>query len=346
MENQSFKSDDIQSKIGYSFSNQKLLEQAFTRRSYANEHSECADNEVLEFYGDKVLSIYLAKWFEQSFAKEQRQSYSLVQKYYFSQKNEGELSKLFSYYSDTEMLSKCIWNLGLGSYLLLGKSDKNNEVWNKATVAEDLFEAILGAVAIDSNWNFEKIFPVCTTMLGAGKYAENYIRLLQDYCDDEDYEVTYSTLHSFNGFSCTVKISVYESYWSEESYEEYGDGEQIFEKELFSCSVDNCSNSHEAQMEVAKKGTEFVEYLLMKDCIGSEINPENPVSQLQELYQHNWIDEPKYIWEEGFDEETNEHFWICKIDLESFNHYFFGKQTTKKEAKKEAARNALKELLS
>lgn len=339
MGNQTFKSNDIQSKIGYSFKNQKLLEQAFTRRSYANEHSDCADNEVLEFYGDKVLSIYLAKWFEQSFAKEQKQ-------YYFSQKNEGELTKLFSYYSDTEMLSKCIWNLGLESYLLLGKSDEINKVWNKATVTEDLFEAILGAVAIDSNWDFEKIFPVCTTMLGAGKYAENYIRLLKDYCDDEDYEVAYSLLHSFNGFSCTVKISAYESYWSEESYEEFGDGEQFFERELFSHTVDNCSNSYDAQMEVAKIACKEFKREYMKDCIGGKINPENPVSQLQELYQHDWIDEPKYIWEEEFDEETNEHFWICKIDLESFDNYFVGKRTTKKEAKKEAAIEALKKLLS
>lgn len=159
MDNQNFNCEDIQSKIGYSFKNKKLLEQAFTRRSYANEHSECADNEVLEFYGDKILSIYLARWFEQAFAKEQKQSYYSDQKYYISQKNEGELTKLFSYYSDTKMLSKCIWNLGLESYLIFGKSDKNNKVGKNASVAEDLFEAILGAVAIDSNWDFEKNFP-------------------------------------------------------------------------------------------------------------------------------------------------------------------------------------------
>lgn len=344
MKNQSFKGEDIQNKIGYRFNNQKLLEQAFTRRSYTNEHSGCADNEVLEFYGDKVLSIYLAKWFEQSFEKEQKQSHPM-QRYYFSQKNEGELTKLFSYYSDTEMLSKCIWNLGLEAYLFFGKSDENNKVWNNATVAEDLFEAILGAVAIDSGWDFEKIFGVCTKMLGAGKYAENYIRLLQDYCDDEDYKVEYLPSHSFNGFLCKVKISVYESYWDEESYEEYGDGEQISERELFSFTVDNCPNPYEAQMEAAKKGTEFIEHLLMEDCIGGKINPENPVSQLHELYQHEWIDKPKYIWEDGFDEGTNEHFWICKIYLESFDTSFFGKRATKKEAKKEAAINALKELI-
>lgn len=325
MGNQTFKSNDIQSKIGYSFKNQKLLEQAFTRRSYANEHSDCADNEVLEFYGDKVLSIYLAKWFEQSFAKEQKQ-------YYFSQKNEGELTKLFSYYSDTEMLSKCIWNLGLESYLLLGKSDEINEVWNKATVAEDLFEAILGAVAIDSNWDFEKIFPVCTTMLGAGKYAENYIRLLKDYCHKSSYifsDDSFLTFIYLGGvtYACELTLRRSQCPYPPLKFKSTG------------------STAFEAKMEVAKKACEAFKHVYMKNCIGGKINPENSVSQLQELYQHKWIDEPKYIWEEEFDKETSEHFWICKIDLESFNNYFVGKQTTKKEAKKEAAIKVLSELI-
>lgn len=328
MGNQSFNSNDIQSKIGYSFTNQKLLEQAFTRRSYANEHSECADNEVLEFYGDKVLSIYLARWFEQAFAKEQKQPHN--QKYYFSQKNEGELTKLFSYYSDTETLSKCIWNFGLESYLLLGKVDENNEVRNNAAVAEDLFEAILGAVAIDSNWDFKKIFDVCTKMLDARKYPENYIRLLQDYCNGSSYifsDDSFSTFKCFDGtYACNLNLrsSQYQSF-----------------------KIDSSGNTEfEAKMEASKKACKAFERVYMKDCIGGEINPENPVGQLQELYQHDWIDEPKYNWEEGFDEETNEHFWICKIYLESFENYFFGKQPTKKEAKKEAAIKALKKLLA
>lgn len=333
MDNQNFNCGDIQSKIGYSFKSKKLLEQAFTRRSYANEHSECADNEVLEFYGDKILSIYLARWFEQAFAKEQKQSSYSEQKYYISQKKEGELTKLFSYYSDTEMLSKCIRNLGLESYLILGKIDINNKVWNNASVAEDLFEAILGAVAIDSNWDFEKIFPVCTKMLDAGKYAENYIRLLQDYCRDSSYifsDDSFFTRICLGGvtYTCTLTLCRSQCPYPPLKFKSTG------------------NTAFEAKMEVAKKACEEFERVYMRNCIGGEINPENPVSQLQELYQHEWIDEPKYIWEEEFDEETNEHFWICKIYLESFDAPFFGRQTTKKEAKKAAAINALKELIS
>ena len=45
----------IQDKIGYSFQNEDLFEQAFVRRSYSKEEGG-EHNEVLEFIGDKVFS--------------------------------------------------------------------------------------------------------------------------------------------------------------------------------------------------------------------------------------------------------------------------------------------------
>ena len=53
--------DRVQSTIDYSFKNPKLLEQAFTRKSYSEEHPGIRDNEVLEFYGDEVLDFFVTK---------------------------------------------------------------------------------------------------------------------------------------------------------------------------------------------------------------------------------------------------------------------------------------------
>ena len=50
----------IQDKIGYSFQNEDLLEQAFVRRSYSKEEGG-EHNEVLEFIGDKVLDFIVVK---------------------------------------------------------------------------------------------------------------------------------------------------------------------------------------------------------------------------------------------------------------------------------------------
>ena len=45
--------NEFQSKIGYTFKNQHLLEQALTHSSYANEKhmKKHSDNERLEFFG-------------------------------------------------------------------------------------------------------------------------------------------------------------------------------------------------------------------------------------------------------------------------------------------------------
>ena len=57
----------IQSQIGYEFKNLDLLQQAFTRRSYSEENGG-ENNEVLEFLGDKVLSIAVVKALSDEYA--------------------------------------------------------------------------------------------------------------------------------------------------------------------------------------------------------------------------------------------------------------------------------------
>ena len=53
---------EIERKIGYEFKDKSLLAQAFTRTSFCNEQSKSdkvrfSSNEVLEFFGDGVLSL-------------------------------------------------------------------------------------------------------------------------------------------------------------------------------------------------------------------------------------------------------------------------------------------------
>ena len=50
----------IQNHIDYRFKNTDLLEQAFIRRSYSEENGG-ADNELLEFIGDKALDLVVVK---------------------------------------------------------------------------------------------------------------------------------------------------------------------------------------------------------------------------------------------------------------------------------------------
>ena len=63
-----FNFEAIENQIGYTFTNKKLLKQAFTRRSYSEEHGG-ENNEVLEFYGDKVLELIVGKLFSEWFGE-------------------------------------------------------------------------------------------------------------------------------------------------------------------------------------------------------------------------------------------------------------------------------------
>ena len=56
------KLEELQQKIGYTFRNDQLLLQALTHSSYANEGKKHGkNNERLEFLGDSVLSVIVAR---------------------------------------------------------------------------------------------------------------------------------------------------------------------------------------------------------------------------------------------------------------------------------------------
>ena len=52
----------LEERLGYSFQNRTLLENALTHSSYANEHRDAGmpSNERLEFLGDSVLGMVVA----------------------------------------------------------------------------------------------------------------------------------------------------------------------------------------------------------------------------------------------------------------------------------------------
>ena len=52
---------EVQDELDYSFDNPQLLKQAFVRKSYSAEHPGTYNNEVLEFYGDRVLEFVVMK---------------------------------------------------------------------------------------------------------------------------------------------------------------------------------------------------------------------------------------------------------------------------------------------
>lgn len=122
----------LQSEIHYEFKQVKLLIQALTHSSHANEHG-CSHNERLEFLGDAVLELAV--------------SHELFRK--FPEVQEGHLTKMRSALVSEGALAQAAKRIGLGSCLLLGKGEDVQGGREKNSVLSDAMEAVLGAVYLD-----------------------------------------------------------------------------------------------------------------------------------------------------------------------------------------------------
>ena len=160
---------EAEKKIGYHFNNPELLVQAFTRTTYAKEN-EKESNEVLEFFGDKILSRYIVKRIAETFGckDESKDSEFTIQ----SHEQEGDFTILLNSLVSNKHLASRTDILGLRKYRLLGKGE--NLPQNEKKPKADLLEAIMGAVAIDSNWNDTVIEIVRNKLLDIDSYIENW----------------------------------------------------------------------------------------------------------------------------------------------------------------------------
>ena len=167
--------DEVQDKIGYQFDNLDLLLQAFTRSSYSTQYGG-ENNEVLEFIGDRALDYFVVKIIcdEFGFMKEQSDYYDkendLNEFCIVANKNEADFTEIKKQIVSNKTLAKCIDRLGFAKYMYLGDSDIENNVAIQEKVKADLFEAIIGAIAIDCNWDQECIQNSIEYMLNIDKF--------------------------------------------------------------------------------------------------------------------------------------------------------------------------------
>ena len=169
--------DAMQQKIGYQFKNIDLLCQAFTRSSYSMQYGG-ENNEVLEFLGDRILDYFVVKILAKrfGFVKSQTTYYDSNEDYdefcIVAHKNESDFTELKKEIVSNKTLTRRIDNLGFAKYMLLGDSDIDNHVERQEKVKADLFEAIIGAIAIDTDWDAETLQNVVANML----QIENFLK--------------------------------------------------------------------------------------------------------------------------------------------------------------------------
>lgn len=142
--------EDFQSLIGYQFVDVKLLHQALTHSSYANEHrmSKFENNERLEFLGDAVLEIITSEF--------------LYRKYH--QMLEGELTKFRASIVCEPTLANFSKEIELGDFLMLGKGEDNSGGRFRSSVLSDAVEALIGAIYLDGGIEEARIFVESTLL--------------------------------------------------------------------------------------------------------------------------------------------------------------------------------------
>ena len=159
----------IEEKIGYRFNNPDLLRQAFVRKSHANEHGG-QHNEVLEHFGDAVLNFAVKRYLFERYGSwtelSKNYNYRIDRNEFVSLFDEGRLTVIGQKIVRNSRLATCIDRLDLARFLIMNSGEIKQGAATKVLVKANLFEAVVGAVAIDCYWNSEKILCVVKKMLG------------------------------------------------------------------------------------------------------------------------------------------------------------------------------------
>ncbi len=134
----------FETKIGCSFKNKSLLEQAFTHRSYLNENRGAGreHNERLEFLGDAVLELVVTEFL---YAK-------------YPEKPEGELTAYRAALVNTVSISEAATVLGMNQYLLLSRGEAKDTGRARNIILANAFEALIGALYLDQGYDAAKSF--------------------------------------------------------------------------------------------------------------------------------------------------------------------------------------------
>jgi ribonuclease-3 len=162
----------LEAHISICFNSVNLLNQAFTHRSYANEHSLIAvNNERLEFLGDSILGMVICDYLYAT----------------FPQKNEGELARLKSFLVCEESLVISAHNLKLADYLLIGKGEERTGGRSRKAILADAMEALFAAVYLDKGYDTAAAFILRQLapqleQVNNGSYDQDYKTLLQEAC--------------------------------------------------------------------------------------------------------------------------------------------------------------------
>jgi len=170
-------SDELQTRLGYTFKRHNLLRHAVTHASFIHEQKLAASesNERLEFLGDAVLELCISDF--------------LYHRY--SDMAEGDLTKRRASLVCEGSLAGIARSLKLGSFLLLGQGEAQEGGREKDSILSDALESILGAVFLDGG--MEEVRQVVLRLFEpivdkAVRQVKDHKSTLQEYLQKQSQE--------------------------------------------------------------------------------------------------------------------------------------------------------------
>ena len=134
--------DGLEQALGHRFARPDLLVQATTHAGAGHGRTDAADNERLEFLGDRVLGLVIAELLVERFPKA----------------TEGELGPRLTALVRREALAEVAGDIGLGSYLSLSAADAAAGARSHPKLLADACEAVIAALYLDAGLEAARAF--------------------------------------------------------------------------------------------------------------------------------------------------------------------------------------------
>jgi len=127
----------LEKKLKLNFNDQKILIKSLTHKSYDSKNN----NEKIEFLGDRVLGLIIAKKLLEIYPEER----------------EGILDKKFASLVNKKKCLEIAKKIELEKYILVF-NPKNKKITIEDKIVADCLEALIGAIYLDKGLNFSEKF--------------------------------------------------------------------------------------------------------------------------------------------------------------------------------------------
>jgi ribonuclease-3 len=190
----------IENIIQYEFKNKKLLEEAFI--IVAEPDNYACSSEVFRIPGKRAINFALTQIVMERFGEMGEDGYSLIT-------DKESVNYILNNLYTRDVYARNIQMLGLAEYLKIPEGDVYDDMTRR------LFEALVGAVTIESNWDLSSITAFVGLLLDSDFYIEygfedydkHYVAKIYNWCVENNKSFLVYRFQIENGKPvCKVKF--------------------------------------------------------------------------------------------------------------------------------------------